>query len=270
VTHKAQTTRFPLRGVALRGDVQLVLVDTPGLFAPQRRLDRAMVASAWAALKDADVIVHVVDAARAAEHAGALDAVEEVSARLARAGGGVFLALNKVDAMARADLLPIAQRLHGTSAYAQVFMISAAKGDGVEDLAQALFARAPEGPWLFDADQAADAPAQLRAAEITREKLMLRLYEELPYALTVEPETWARAQRGSVRISQIIYVERESHRRMTIGKGGTVLKSVGEAARKDIAAMLGAPVHLFLHVKLRENWREERARFEAIGLDWEA
>jgi GTPase len=270
VTHKAQTTRFPLRGVAMRDATQLVLVDTPGLFAPRRRLDRAMVASAWSALRDADAVVHVADAERLAQSAQALDEAGEVPTRLRDRAATAFLALNKIDAMARERLLPIAQRLHESGAYAQVFMISAAKGDGVDDLVSALVGLAPEGPWLFDADQAADAPAQLRAVEITREKLMLRLHEEIPYALTVETESWARASRGSVRISQIIYVARESHRRMVIGKGGAVLKGVGEAARKDIGRMLGVTVHLFLHVKLRENWSDERARYEAIGLDFDS
>jgi GTP-binding protein Era len=271
VTHKVQTTRFPLRGVALRGQTQLVLVDTPGVFAPKRRLDRAMVRAAWGALIDADAVVHVVDApaqSRGTE-TKTLEDVARIVTHLRDAGVKAILALNKVDAMPRPALLAVAKALFDEGVYAEVMMISADKGDGVEDLANMLVTKAPEGPWLFPEDQSADIPARLRAAEITREKLMLRLHDELPYEATVETEQWQERKDGSVRIEQTIYVARESQRKITIGEKGSVIKAIGEAARRDIATMLGRPAHLFLHVKVRENWSDERARFDAIGLDWE-
>lgn len=275
VTHKVQTTRFPLRGVAMRGDAQLVLVDTPGVFAPKRRLDRAMVRAAWGALKDADVVVHVVDAAgfaRAQPTGADKRANEDVATiveHLKQTGVKAILGLNKVDAMPREALLAATKSLFDEGVYSDVFMISAEKGDGVEDLASALAARAPAGPWLFPEDQSADAPARVRAAEITREKLMLRLHDELPYETTVETESWQARKDGSVRIEQTIYVARESQRKIAIGDGGQSIKAIGQAARIDISAMLGAPAHLFLHVKVRENWSEERARFDAMNLDFD-
>lgn len=275
VTHKVQTTRAPLRGVAMRGSTQLVLVDTPGVFAPKRRLDRAMVRAAWGALEDADAVIHVVDAASyaratpsAADKHATTDA-DAIVARLKEAGVKAILALNKVDAMPREALLGVAQHFNAAGAYSDIFMISAETGDGVEDLANALVARAPEGPWLFPEDQAADAPARVRASEITREQLMLRLHDELPYETTVETESWEQKKDGSVRIEQTIFVARESQRKIAIGENGQTVKAIGQAARAEIGKMLGAPAHLFLHVKVRENWSEERARFEAIGLDWE-
>ncbi|NWG53709.1 MAG: GTPase Era [Hydrogenophilaceae bacterium] len=279
VTHKVQTTRAPLRGVAMRGDVQLVLIDTPGVFAPKRRLDRAMVRAAWGALDGADAIAHVVDAAAAArvasgEGTGA-DAkaqadAETIRTTLKKAGKTAILVLNKVDAMPRAALLGLAQKLSAEGVYDDVFMISALTGDGVEDLATRLAALAPEGPWLFPEDQIADAPARVLAAETTREKLMLRLHDELPYETTVETETWEERKDGSVRIEQTIYVARESQRKIAIGEKGQTVKAIGEAARKELEATLGRRVHLFLHVKLRENWSEERARYRALGLDYDA
>jgi len=275
VTHKVQTTRFPLRGVAMRGQAQLVLVDTPGVFAPKRRLDRAMVRAAWGALEDADAVVHVVDAAgqaRAAPTPADKRAREDVATIVGRLKDGnvnAILALNKIDAMPRDALLAVTKTLFDEGVYSDVFMISAEKGDGVDDLANALAARAPGGPWLFPEDQAADAPARVRAAEITREKLMLRLHDELPYETTVETEAWEQRKDGSVRIEQTIYVARESQRKIAIGDGGQTVKAIGQAARADIAAMLGAPAHLFLHVKVRENWSDERARFDAMGLDFD-
>lgn len=275
VTHKVQTTRFPLRGVAMRGDAQLVLVDTPGVFQPKRRLDRAMVRAAFGALEDADAVVHVVDAASyAREKPNAADKhtnedVERIIAHLQQANAKVILALNKIDAMPRDALLAVTAALFDEGVYSDVFMISAEKGDGVGDLADFLAKTAPQGPWLFPEDQAADAPARLRAAEITREKLMLRLHDELPYETTVETEAWEQKKDGSVRIEQTIYVTRESQRKIAIGEGGQTVKAIGQAARKDIGEMIGAPAHLFLHVKVRENWSDERARFDAIGLDFD-
>ncbi|MGE0829121.1 MAG: GTPase Era [Hyphomonadaceae bacterium] len=279
VTHKVQTTRAPLRGIALRGQTQLVLIDTPGVFAPKRRLDRAMVHSAWAALDGADAIVHLVDAASAAmvqnkQAKGADLKAEEDTARirdkLKQLGRKAILALNKVDAMPREALLEIAEEANETGAYSDIFMISALTGDGVEDLANALVARAPEGPWLFPEDQLADAPSRQLAAEVTREKLMLRLHEELPYEATVETEAWEERKDGSVKIDQTIFVARESQRKIAIGDKGQTVKAIGEAARKELEKSLGRRVHLFLHVKVRENWSEDRAHFNAIGLDWDA
>ena len=195
---------------------------------------------------------------------------QTIVAHLRAAGVKAALALNKIDAMPRDALLALAKKLFDEGVYSDVFMISAENGDGVDDLAALLAKRAPQGPWLFPEDQAADAPARLRATEITREKLMLRLHDEVPYEATVETEAWDARKDGSVRIEQTIYVARESQRKIAIGEKGQTIKAIGQAARKDIAAMLGAPAHLFLHVKVRENWSEERARFDAMGLDWDA
>jgi GTP-binding protein Era len=267
VTHKVQTTRTPLRGIAMRGETQLVLIDTPGVFEPSRRLERAMVRAAWGALEGADAVVHVVDAfslARAPADTGA------IASSLKKLNRTAILALNKIDAMPRPALLEIAQSLNMEGNYTDTFMISALAGDGVEDLMQKLIALAPEGPWLFPEDQVADAPARIMAAEITREKLMLRLHQELPYQATVETEAWEERKDGSVKIEQIIYVARESQRKIAIGEKGQAVKAIGESARKDLEKSLGRRVHLFLHVKVRENWAEERARYAALGLDWNA
>ncbi|MGE3304160.1 MAG: GTPase Era [Hyphomonadaceae bacterium] len=262
VTHKVQTTRAPLRGIAMRGDVQLVLVDTPGVFQPKRRLDRAMVQAAWGQAGDADLVVHVVDALRTRD--GEEDAIR---ARLLESKRPAILALNKVDAAAKPALLALAQAMTQHGPYTDVFMISAANGSGVEDLAAHLVAHAPAGPWLFPEDQATDAPLRVMAAEITREKLMLRLHEELPYEATVETESWEERKDGSARVDQTIYVARESQRKIAIGDKGSVVKAIGQAARKELEALLERRVHLFLHVKVRENWAEERARLQAMGLD---
>lgn len=279
VTHKVQTTRAPLRGIALRGDAQLVLIDTPGVFAPKRRLERAMVRAAWASLDGADAIVHVVDAASYARTlaGGASGAdgharadVERIQARLVETKRTAILVLNKVDAMARPDLLTVARAFTETGLYADVFMISALTGDGVEDLAKKLAEAAPVGPWLFPEDQIADAPARVLAAETTREQLMLRLHEEIPYEATVETESWQARKDGSVRIDQTIFVARESQRKIVIGEKGQTIKAIGQAARKSLEETLGRRVHLFLHVKVREGWSEERARYAALGLDYDA
>jgi GTP-binding protein Era len=271
VTHKVQTTRFPLRGVALVGDAQLILIDTPGVFAPRRRLDRAMVRAAWMALDGADAIIHLVDAAAFARHGGdAHEEVARITETLLKNGKQAILALNKIDAMAREDLLAATARLVETGAYAKVFMISALTGDGVDDLSAHLAQSAPKGPWLFPEDQLADAPSRLMAAEITREKLMLRLHDEVPYEATVETESWQERKDGSARIEQTIYVARDSQRKIAIGENGQTVKAIGQAARKEMEALFERPIHLFLHVKVKENWSEERARFSAIGLDWDA
>ncbi len=279
VTHKVQTTRFQVRGVMTRAASQIVLVDTPGVFRPRRRLDRAMVAAAWAGAEDADVVVHVVDAP--AEHRAArgnpkpqdLRAAEDVRRvvdGLREAGRPALLALNKIDQMKREDLLALVARLHETGVYAEVFLISAEKGDGVGDLADRLAALMPESPWLYAPDQIADLPERLLAAEVTREKLYLRVHDELPYEAHVETESWKALKDGSIRIEQVIYVEREGHKKIVLGKGGETVKHIGQAAREELERELETRVHLFLFVKVRSGWGEDRARYSALGLDFDA
>jgi GTPase len=278
VTHKVQTTRAPVRGVAMIGRSQVVLIDTPGIFSPRRRLDRAMVRAAWGSAEDADAVIHLVDApafARALAGKGdaadrrASEDVERIVEGLKTHARRAILALNKVDAMPRDALLGVTQKLFGEGCYSDVFMISALRNDGVADLGKVLAERAPAGPWLYPEDQAADAPLRVLAAEITREKVMLRLHDELPYETTVETETWEERNDGSVKIDQTVYVAREGHRKIAIGNGAATIKTIGELARKDLEEQFERRVHLFLHVKVRENWAEERARYDAMGLDWE-
>ncbi len=270
VTSKVQTTRFQVRGVMMRGLSQVVLVDTPGVFAPRRRLDRAMVAAAWDGATEADVIVHVVDAAAQLKQATrTIEDVERVIEGLKTHKRQAVLVLNKIDLVKREELLSISQELFKTGVYSEVFMISASSGDHIEDLAERLAQAVPESPWLYPEDQIADLPERLLAAEITREKLYLRVHEELPYALTVETEAWKAMKDGSVRIEQTIYVEREGHKPIILGKGGRTVKWVGEAARKELEAELGRRVNLFLFVKVRPNWGEDRARYSALGLDFD-
>ncbi|HXQ15880.1 MAG TPA: GTPase Era [Caulobacteraceae bacterium] len=278
VTQKAQTTRFPVRGVAIEGESQIVLVDTPGIFRPRRRLDRAMVRAAWSGAQDADAVVHLVDAeaelaaaggsARAADRLAAQD-VRTVIAGLEAAGRKAILALNKVDRVRRDDLLALTQRLFESGAYAEVFMISALDGSGVDDLKRRLAALMPGGPWLYPEDQTADLPARLLASEITREKVYLRVHEELPYAANVETTAFEERKDGSARLEQTIYVERETQRAILIGKGGQTLKWIGEASRKELGEILGRTVHLFLVVKVRENWAEERETYRDLGLEFD-
>ena len=278
VTQKVQTTRFPIRGVAMAGEAQIVLVDTPGIFRPRRRLDRAMIRSAWGGAQDADAVVHLVDAeaelaaastkGKAADRRSAED-VRTITEGLKAAGRPAILALNKVDRVRAEDLLALTERLFATGAYGEVFMISALKGSGVEDLRARLAAMMPEGPWFYPEDQAADLPARLLAAEITREKLYLRVHEELPYAASVETTAFEEKPDGSARIEQIVYVSREGHRPILIGKGGQTLKWIGEAARKELAELLDRPVHLFLTVKVKSNWAEERGLYKDLGLEFD-
>jgi GTPase len=263
VTHKAQTTRTQLRGVAQRGQTQLILIDTPGVFSPKRRLDRAMVQAAWTGAGDADAIVHLVDPS-------ALNDADPITARLTEQGKRAILALNKVDIADKGDLLETAHRYSVEGPYSDVFMVSATTGSGVEDLVAYLASKAPVGPWLFDPDQASDAPSATLAAEITREKLMLRLHDELPYEATVEPESWKERGDGSVEIHQTIFVARESQKKIAIGADGGTVKAIGTAARKEMEDVFDRRVHLFLHVKVRENWADERSRFNALGLNWDA
>ncbi|MCP2679672.1 GTPase Era [Maricaulaceae bacterium NA33B04] len=270
VTPKVQTTRFQVRGVMLHGQTQIVLVDTPGVFAPRRRLDRAMVAAAWDGATEADTIVHVVDAAaQLNEQTRTVQDVERVIEGLRTHSAKAILVLNKIDLIKREDLLALSQKLHETGVYSDVFMISAAKGDHIDDLGAELAKAMPESPWLYPEDQIADLSERLLAAEVTREKLYLRVHDELPYALTVETESWKAMKDGSVRIEQVIFVEREGHKPIILGKGGRTVKWVGEAARKELEIELGRRVHLFLFVKVRPNWGEDRARYSAMGLDFD-
>ena len=265
VTQKVQTTRFPVRGVAMAGESQVILVDTPGIFSPRRRLDRAMVRSAWGGADEADVTVHLVDVQ--AELAADVQMIVE---GLKTAGKKVILALNKIDGIKRERLLGLAQRLFETGVYSEVFMISAADGQGVDDLKARLAELMPEGPWLYPEEQTADLPARLLAAEITREKLFLRVHEELPYAAAVETTAFQERKDGSVRIEQSIYVERESQRPIVLGKNGQTLKWIGQKSREELIELFDRPVHLFLHVKVDERWADKREFYGDVGLDFDA
>ncbi|MCC0069507.1 MAG: GTPase Era [Rhodobacteraceae bacterium] len=266
VTHKVQTTRARIRGIAMEGAAQIVFVDTPGLFRPRRRLDRAMVAAAWGGAVDADIVVLLVEA-----HRGLTDGVRAILDTLREKlpeRTRVALAINKIDRVKAEALLALAQELNAAFPFEKTFMISAERGHGVEDLKRWLAAEVPEGPWFYPEDQIADLPMRMIAAEITREKLTLRLHEELPYQLTVETEHWQEREDGSARIDQVIYVARDGHKGIVLGKGGETIKAVGRDARVEIAEFLGCPVHLFLQVKVRENWQEERERYSEMGLDF--
>ena len=266
VTHKVQTTRARIRGVAMEGDAQIVFVDTPGLFRPRRRLDRAMVAAAWGGAADADIVVLLVEA-----HRGVTDGVRAILDSLGErqsAGQTVALAINKIDRVKSEVLLALTQELNEAYPFAETFMISAEKGYGVEDLRNWLAERLPEGPWLYPEDQIADLPMRMIAAEITREKLTLRLHQELPYQLTVETETWEERKDGSARIDQIVYVMRDGHKGIVLGNKGETIKAVGKAAREELEEFLGRKVHLFLQVKVRPNWLEEAERYSEMGLDF--
>lgn len=271
VTHKVQTTRTRIRGVTISGSTQIVFVDTPGIFAPRRRLDRAMVAAAWEGAAEADAVLVIVDAARLAAKDGggkAAEDTERIIEGLGRSRLKAILVLNKIDAMPRKELLAVAERLFDPGIFTETFMISAENGDGVDDLLAHLVRLMPEGPWLYPEDQAADITGRLLAAEVTREKLFLRLHKELPYASTVETESWRVLKDGSIRIEQIIFVERDSQKAIVLGKGGRTVKEIGEAARRELAEMFGTKVHLFLHVKVREHWGEDPARYRGIGLEF--
>ncbi len=266
VTHKVQTTRTRIRGIALEGAAQLIFVDTPGLFRPRRRLDRAMVKAAWGGATDADVVVLMIEAQR-----GLTDGVRAILEGLAAqlpAGAVVALAINKIDRVPAERLLGLAAELNGRRDFAATFMISAERGHGVWDMRRWLAEQVPEGPWLYPEDQIADLPLRLIAAETTREKLTLRLHQELPYELTVETEGWEERGDGSVKIDQVIYVARDGHKGIALGPKGETIKAVGKAAREEIKAFLGREVHLFLTVKVRPGWLEERERYGEIGLEF--
>ena len=262
VTPKAQTTRSRLLGIAIEGAAQLIYVDTPGIFAPRRRLDRAMVAAAWSGAEDADQTVLLVDAAN-----GITADVARILDRLGERRWRAVLALNKIDRVRRERLLGLAAELTKRGDFDPVLMISALTGDGVDDLKGYLAQAVPPGPWLFPEDQLSDAPERLIAAELTREQVFLQLHAELPYASTVETESWEERRDGSVRIGQVIYVERPSQRAIVLGEGGRRIKEIGARARLELEAMLGRRVHLFLFVKVRENWAEDRERLAALGLN---
>ena len=263
VTPKVQTTRALIRGIAIQGQAQLILVDTPGIFAPRRRLDRAMVDGAWAGTRDADLVAIVVDASKGVE-----DDDEAIIKALAELPVVKTLVLNKIDLVAKPKLLDLAQALNNQATFAATFMISARSANGVPELKDFLAAHLPVAPWLYPADQISDAPMRQFAAEITREKLYVRLHQELPYRSTVETETWKELKDGSVRIEQTIYVERESQRKIVLGKGGQTIKAIGAAARTDIAAALEHPVHLFLFVKVRQGWADDPERYREMGLEF--
>ncbi|MGS4945309.1 GTPase Era [Meridianimarinicoccus sp. RP-17] len=265
VTHKVQTTRARIRGVAIDGATQIVFVDTPGLFRPRRRLDRAMVAAAWGGAADADIVVLLIEA-----HRGITDGVEAILESLADRSGGhpVALAINKIDRVQAATLLKLTEDMNARFPFVQTFMISAEKGYGVDDLRGWLAAELPEGPWLYPEDQIADLPMRMIAAEMTREKLTLRLHQELPYQLTVETEQWEERKDGSARVDQVVYVLRDGHKGIVLGHKGETIKAVGQAARADMEELLGRKVHLFLQVRVRPNWLEESERYSEIGLDF--
>ncbi|MGH6841831.1 MAG: GTPase Era, partial [Methylocella sp.] len=263
VSRKAQTTRSALRGIALQGAAQIILMDTPGIFAPKRRLDRAMVAAAWSSTKDADLAALLVDVQRG------IDAeVEAILGRLPEIAAKKILILNKIDTIEPLQLLEHAARLNGVLPFAQTFMISALRGHGVSKLKQELGALMPPGPWLYPEDQISDMPLRLLAAEITREKIFDRLHDELPYSSTVETEVWKDMPDGSARIEQAIYVLREGHKKIVIGEGGRTIKGIGTAARKEIIEAAGQKVHLFLFVKVREHWTDDPERYREMGLDF--
>ncbi|WDI30535.1 GTPase Era [Hyphococcus flavus] len=273
VTQKVQTTRARVRGILTEEETQLIFIDTPGIFSPRRRLDRAMVAAAWDGLDGADQILLLIDAPaylageseKGAAGKSRADA-ERIIEGLQKTGAKTALALNKIDDLARPKLLALAQELNEADVFSDIFMISAQNGDGLKDLKTFLMEMAPAGPWLYPQDQISDISDRLMAAEVTREKLYLRLHQELPYDSTVETDSWKETKSG-IRIDQTIYVARDSQKPIVLGKNGQTLKVIGKAAREELTEQLGTPVHLFLHVKVREGWDEEAARLRGLGLD---
>src|ERR687890_901606 len=263
VSRKVQTTRALVRGIAIEGEAQLIFVDTPGIFKPKRRLDRAMVTSAWGGAGDADVIALLLDVRKGIDEEA--DAILDKLPELKRPK---VLILNKIDLIERSKLLEMAAKLNEKVPFAHTFMISALKGDGIQTLKRQLAEMMPEGPWLYPEDQISDAPLRMLAAEITREKIYERLHEELPYRSTVETTEWQQRPDGSVRIEQTIFVARERQRKIVLGKGGQTIKAIGQAARRDIAEIAESPVHLFLFVKVRENWGDDPERYREMGLEF--
>jgi len=263
VTPKVQTTRTLLRGIAMEGSAQLVFLDTPGIFAPRRRLDRAMVTTAWSGAHDADIVAVLIDA-----KSGLNDDAEGLLKKLEEVRQPKVLILNKVDLVEKAKLLAMAQAANEAAKFETTFMISATKGDGVADVRQWLATHVPQGPWHYPEDEVSDAPMRQLASEITREKLYLKLHQELPYQSTVETESWTERKDGSVRIEQTIYVERDSQKKIVLGKGGQSIKAIGEAARRELTDILEKKVHLFLFVKVREGWGDDPERYRQMGLEF--
>jgi GTP-binding protein Era len=263
VSHKVQTTRALIRGIAVEGASQLIFVDTPGIFSPKRRLDRAMVTTAWSGAHEADLVGVLVDARKGLE-----EEAEAIVERLGDVRPPKILILNKIDVVPRDTLLALAQAANEKAKFEATFMISALTGDGVADLKRWLAERVPPGPWLYPPDQMSDAPMRQLAAEITREKLFERLHQELPYHSTVETEVWKELRGGDIRIEQTIYVERESQRKIVLGKGGATIKAIGEGSRREIAEITETKVHLFLFVKVREGWGDDPERYRAMGLEF--
>lgn len=263
VSRKVQTTRVLVRGIAIEGPSQIIFVDTPGIFKPKRRLDRAMVTSAWGGASDADVVALLLDARK-----GIDEEAEAILAKLPDVKRPKILILNKIDLIERSRLLALAAAVNEKDTFADTFMISALKGDGLDKLKAYLAEKMPEGPWLYPEDQISDAPLRMLAAEITREKIYERLHEELPYQSTVETDQWQQRPDGSIRIEQTVFVERDSQRKIVLGKGGQTIKAIGQAARKEIAEIAEAPVHLFLFVKVRENWGDDPERYREMGLEF--
>ena len=266
VSPKVQTTRSRVLGIAIQGAAQLVFVDTPGIFQPRRRLDRSMVRAAWQGAADADLVLLLVDAAQK----GIDDDSRAILAGLAKARRTAILGLNKIDLIRPERLLTFAAELNASGTFDATFMISALTGDGVGDLLDHLAGRLPPGPWHYPEDQLSDMPQRLLAAELTREQLFLQLHRELPYALTVESESWEEFKDGSAKVNQVIFVRKDSQKAIVLGHGGQRIKAVREAAQAELEAMLGRPVHLFLYVKVRENWQDDRERYRELGLDFDA
>jgi GTP-binding protein Era len=263
VSKKVQTTRALIRGIVIEDRSQIILVDTPGIFAPKRRLDRAMVTTAWSGAHDADLVCLLLDAKK-----GLDEEADAVFAKLAQVQHPKFLVINKIDTVARETLLAMAQRANERLAFEQTFMVAAISGDGVADLRSAMAKLVPEGPFHYPEDQMSDAPMRHLAAEITREKIYRKLHQELPYQSTVETETYTERKDGSVRIEQTIYVERDSQRKIVLGKAGATIKAIGADARRELAEIVGHPVHLFLFVKVRENWGDDPERYREMGLEF--
>jgi GTPase len=263
VSPKVQTTRARVTAIAIENKTQIIFVDTPGIFAPSRRLEKAMVSAAWVGAQDADILVLLIDAKR-----GISKDVERIMEGLEKSGTRAHLILNKIDTVRHDTLLGLAQSLTNRGLFNEVFMISALNGDGVADLRSFLAKQLPDGPWLFPEDQLALAPMRSLAAEVTREKLFLRLHQELPYSLTVETEKWEERKDGSVKIDQVIFVSRAGHKPIVLGKGGVTIKKIGELARTELEEMLGCRVHLFLFVKVREKWLDDPERYREMGLDF--
>jgi GTP-binding protein Era len=263
VSRKVQTTRALIRGIVIEDNAQIILVDTPGIFLPKRRLDRAMVRTAWSGAHDADLVCLLLDARE-----GIDQEAEAIFEQLAKVDHPKILVINKIDIVAREKLLALAQRANERLQFAETFMVSAMTGDGVDDLKRALARRVPEGPFHYPEDQMSDAPMRHLAAEITREKIFRQLHQELPYQSTVETDSWTERKDKSIRIEQTIFVERESQRKIVLGKGGATIKSIGADARREIAEITGVPVHLFLFVKVRENWGDDPNRYREMGLEF--